>query len=91
MTKEELYEQLEELISSVAKFKTHKNRKTFFGELKQKIEFFLNNPERPQRYTDAGITRPNPNGRGENFRVMTESMSGMGDKVREETIAKKNQ
>lgn len=38
MTKEEFLSSLEEKILTVAKFKTHKLRKAFFGDIKQLVE-----------------------------------------------------
>lgn len=89
MTKEAFYQELESLILSVAKFKTHKNRKAFFGQVKQLIEDFTT-PTDLYRAGSKDVIRPNPNGRGVGYVVMTEGNSARGDETRKQTQEMKN-
>lgn len=89
MTKELFYQELESLVLSVAKFKTHKNRKVFFGQVKKLIEDFAT-PNDLYRAGSKDIVRPNPNGRGTGYVVMTEGDSARGDEIRKQTQEKKN-
>ena len=88
MTKEELYQDLEELIYTVAKFKTHRNSKTFFRQMKQILEEYLSPPDK-YRAGSNDIVRPNPNGKGPGYVVMTEGTSGRVDEVRKQTYENK--
>lgn len=78
MTKQEFAEYLEDLLTPLIKFKTHKLRKAFFGDLKQKIDN-VTIEQKQERYARTQVVKPNPNPTGAGFTIMTEGKSMEGD------------
>jgi hypothetical protein len=80
---EELTDEVIEKINPVCKFKTHKQKKDFMGEVKALIKETVNNQQNARinpREKENIITRPNPN-KATGFAVMTEGRSAAGDEI----------
>ncbi len=85
---EKLSDDISEKIMSVTKFKTHKQRKAFLGDIANQIKTAVANNTIPKnvetaavRKAESAITRPNPNGKGVGHAIMTEGMSSRGDDI----------
>lgn len=80
---DDLFEEVDAQILSIAKFKTHKLRKQFLGDLKTLIQNAILKNTTPRasetlRKQATEITHPNPN-KSIGFAIMTEGMSQRGD------------
>jgi len=77
---DQLIDEVTDKISEVSKFKTHKHRKAFYGEIADIIKStVLANIKIDNTRSALGITRPNPN-KSLGYKVMTAGESMQGDK-----------
>lgn len=79
---DKLLEALTEEISKVTKFKTHKNRKDFFGRIKTiiKTSFPDDKPVNPRDKANI-MSHPNPN-KTQGHAIMTAELSAKGDELK---------
>lgn len=85
---EDLLNVVETKVSEVSKFKTHKLKNSFFGELRHMIKSAIHvNTQQKQNNDTASIrksciTVPNPNKKTQDgFAIMTERESSEGDRI----------